>query len=67
MKPSEIREFTDEELLDKEEELERAVFNLRIQYATGQVENTASLGNNRRDLARVKTILKERQLKGPKK
>jgi large subunit ribosomal protein L29 len=67
MKPSEIRELTDEEILEKEEELERAVFNLRIQYATGQVEDTASLRNYRRDLARVKTILKERELKGPKK
>ncbi|MFO8058793.1 MAG: 50S ribosomal protein L29 [bacterium] len=63
MKPSEIREFTDEELLSQEAELERTVFNLRIQYATGQVENTASLKNTRRDLARVKTVLKERKLK----
>lgn len=63
MKPSEIREFTDEELFSQEGELERTVFNLRIQYATGQVDNTASLKNTRRDLARVKTILKERKLK----
>ncbi len=67
MKPSEIREFTDEELIAKEEELTRTVFNLRVQYSTGQLENTASLQNNKKDLARVKTILKERKIRQPGK
>lgn len=64
MKPSEIKEMTDDELLVKERELERAVFNQRVQFATGQLENTARLKLTRRDLARVKTVIRERNLKG---
>lgn len=62
MKPSEIREMTDEELLAKRDELTRAIFNLKIQFATGQAEQTARLKAARRDLARVKTIVGERGL-----
>ncbi len=62
MKPTEIREMTDEELMDKLKDLERAAFNLRIQHATGQLENTARLRMTRRDLARVKTVVRERGL-----
>lgn len=62
MKPSEIRELTDDELLEKEKDLERSVFNFRVQKATGQLESTARLGIVKRDLARVKTIVRERGL-----
>ena len=62
MKPTEIREFTDDELLAKEEELERAAFNLKIQHATGQLDATSRLQITRRNLARVKTIVRERGL-----
>lgn len=64
MKATEIRELTDDELLARETELVHSVFNLKIQFATGQLNNTAGLKKARRDLARVKTILKERNLKG---
>lgn len=67
MNGAEIREMTDEELLAKEDDLRRAVFNLKIQYATGQLEQTAQIRVNRKDLARVKTIIKERGLKRPEK
>jgi large subunit ribosomal protein L29 len=63
MKPTEIREMTDDELLDRQDDLERAVFNLKIQFATGQLDSTSRLKMTRRDLARVKTIIKERGLK----
>jgi large subunit ribosomal protein L29 len=63
MKPTEIRLMTDDELLVRETELERAVFNLKIQKATGQLENTARLAQTRRDLARIKTIIHEKGLK----
>jgi len=63
MKPTEIRLMTDDELLARETELERAVFNLKIQKATGQLENTARFAQTRRDLARVKTIIHEKGLK----
>ena len=63
MKPSEIRDMTDDQLLAKETEMERSLFNLRIQYSTGQLDNPARLKTIRRDLARVKTIIRERNLK----
>ncbi|OGP58211.1 MAG: 50S ribosomal protein L29 [Deltaproteobacteria bacterium RBG_13_61_14] len=63
MKASEIREMTDDELKSQEQELKRALQNLRIQFATGQLTNTAQLKLSKRDLARVKTVLKERGLK----
>ena len=62
MNASEIREMTDEELRSQEQELARALLNLRIQYATGQLTNTAQLKLTKRDLARVKTVLRERRL-----
>jgi large subunit ribosomal protein L29 len=65
MKPTEIRLMTDDELLAREAELERAVFNLKIQKATGQLENTARLAETRRDLARIKTIIREKGLNLP--
>ncbi len=63
MKPTEIREYTDDELIAKEDELERSVFNLKIQHATGQLDTTSRLLLTRRDLARVKTIVRERGLR----
>jgi large subunit ribosomal protein L29 len=62
MRPSEVREMTDDELFEKLDELERALFNMKIQHATGQLDATAGLKLAKRDLARVKTIIKERGL-----
>lgn len=62
MRASELRDLTDEELLQKEEELKRKLFTLRFQIATGQQENTAALKETKKDIARVRTILRERQL-----
>jgi large subunit ribosomal protein L29 len=63
MKAAEIRDMTDDELFNKEKDLARATFNLKIQHATGQLENTSQLRATKRDLARVKTIIKERGIK----
>ena len=63
MKAAEIRDMTDGELFGKEEDLIRATFNLKIQQATGQLENTSQLRATKRDLAKVKTIIKERGIK----
>lgn len=60
MKPAEIRDLTKEELGQKEQELCEELFNLKIQHATGQLENTARIGQVRKDIARVRTILKTR-------
>ena len=57
MKPSEIRELTDAELERSIAEGRRELLNLRIQAKTGQLENSAKIGQARRDLARVLTVL----------
>ncbi|MEJ2364865.1 MAG: 50S ribosomal protein L29 [Deltaproteobacteria bacterium] len=60
MKASEYRDLSVEELAVKERELSEALFNLKFQHATGQLDNTAQLQKTRKDIARVKTILVEK-------
>jgi large subunit ribosomal protein L29 len=62
MKPSELRGMNADELKAKELELARELFNLRFRHSSGQMENTARLRGLRGDLARVKTVLREREL-----
>lgn len=62
MKGKEIRELSDHELDEKVAELKEELFNLRFQLATGQLENKSRLSQVRRDIARVKTVLREREL-----
>ncbi len=66
MKARELRELTDDELLQKEKELSDQLFKLRFQHTLGQVENAMKLRTIRRDLARIKTILNEKE-KGRRK
>ncbi len=61
MKASEFRDLSIEELEVKGKELAEALFNLKFQHATGQLDNTAQLGKTRKDIARVKTILAEKR------
>lgn len=60
MKAKELRDLSIEELKEKETELRQELFNLRFQKATGELSNTSALKKTRRDIARVKTILKEK-------
>ena len=60
MKAQELRDLTEEELHQKEAELKRKLFTLRFQVAMGQQDNTAALKEAKRDIARVKTVLRER-------
>lgn len=62
MKPAELRDLTGEELEQKRQELIEELFNLKIQHATGQLENTARIEHVKRNIARVKTFLRERQM-----
>jgi len=62
MKPAEVRELSLEELEHKEQELREELFNLTIQHATGQLEDTASLVDVRKDIARRRTIQRERTM-----
>ncbi len=59
-----FRDLSVSELLQKDVELRQELFNLRFQHATHQLENTARLKLVRRDIARVKTIIKEKQVQG---
>lgn len=58
----ELNGLTTEKILDREKELKEQLFNLRFQLATGQLENTASLKQVRKDIARVKTVLRQQEL-----
>lgn len=62
MKPSAIREMGAEELAHKQTELQEKLFRLRVQKSVGQLDNTMRLRETRRDIARVKTILKQKQV-----
>ncbi|HWP45938.1 MAG TPA: 50S ribosomal protein L29 [Candidatus Limnocylindrales bacterium] len=66
MKARELRELTDEELKERERDLREELFNLRFQIATNQAENPQIIRNVRRDLARVLTIIRERELAAEK-
>lgn len=59
MKAKELRDLSVDELREKEKDLHQELFNLRFQKATGQLGNTAALGKAKRDLARVKTVLRQ--------
>jgi len=58
MKASEIRDLSVEELEKKSKELDQELFNLRFQLHTGHLENTARISQVRKDVARVKTLLR---------
>jgi len=60
MKAQELRELSVQELVEREKELARELFNLRFQMATGQLSNHTVVGKTKKDIARVKTVLKER-------
>lgn len=62
MKPKELRDQTEEELRMKERDLYDQLFKLRFQAATAQLEKPAMIRNVRRDLARVKTILRQKEI-----
>ena len=62
MKAHELRDLGPEELQQKYQELVEELFNLRFQLATGQIENIGRITAVRRDIARVKTVQRERQL-----
>jgi large subunit ribosomal protein L29 len=62
MKAKEIRDMTDDELKLKLNSLKEELFNLRFQVATGQLDNPMRIKDVRRSIARILTILREREL-----
>ena len=64
MKASDIRELTGDELVARISQLQEEVFRLRFRSATMELENPMLLRNLRRDIARLNTVLRERELAG---
>ena len=61
MRASEIRSLSQTEIHRRLDEAHHELFNLRFQFATGQLKNTARLGEVRREVARLSTVLRERE------
>lgn len=66
MKPAEIRELSDEALAEKLKDCRAELFNLRFQMATSQLDNTARVSAVKRDIARVLTEQRARQIAAEK-
>jgi large subunit ribosomal protein L29 len=62
MKASELRELTIEELTKKKRDSKEELFNLRFQHSTGQLENTSRLAAVKRDVARIETLIRQKEL-----
>lgn len=62
MKAKELRELTTEELLNKIEELKAELYNLRFANATGNLEKPSKIKEDRKTIARIKLIIREREL-----
>jgi len=65
MKAAEVRDMTEDQLKDKLLQLKKEQFNLRFQKASGQLEKTARVNVVRRDIARIKTILRQKGAGAP--
>ncbi len=63
MKAKEIKEMTNDELASKLASLKEELFNLRFRHATGQLENPNVISGVKKDIARVKTVIREREIK----
>ncbi|HET9443660.1 MAG TPA: 50S ribosomal protein L29 [Acidimicrobiales bacterium] len=61
-KVSELREMADAELESRLGETKQELFNLRFQLVTGQLDNSARIGDVRKDVARIETLLREREI-----
>jgi large subunit ribosomal protein L29 len=61
LRASEIRDFTDDEIRERLEQSRQELFNLRFQHATGALENTARMGDVKKQIARLLTLQHERQ------
>ena len=62
MKPGELRNMDDDELERRLAETKQELFNLRFQHVTGQLDNYARLGQLKKDVARMHTVLREREI-----
>ena len=65
MQAQEIRDLTEKERQEKVTDLSQEIFNLKFQLATGKIENPSRLRSLRRDIARIKTIQRETEVRSP--
>jgi large subunit ribosomal protein L29 len=63
MKIKEIRDLSLDELQQKNRELVEELFKLRLRHASGQLDSPATLGRIRRDIARIRTVLVEKEIR----
>jgi large subunit ribosomal protein L29 len=61
MKAKELKELSVDELLSKEKEFRQEAFNLRFKHATGQLDKTHRLSELKKNIARVKTLIREKE------
>ena len=64
MKANEVRKMSGEQLQTKRQDLKKDLFNLRLQHATNQLDNPIRIAQVKKDIARVKPIIREQQLAG---
>ena len=62
MELNKMREMTDAELIAELAKMKKDLFNMRFQHVTGQLENPVKMRETKRDIARVKTIIREKEL-----
>ena len=67
MKTNELRQMTNEELNEKLKSLKIELFNLRFSHATGGLKNAMALNTTKKDIAKIKTILREREISAQSK
>ena len=65
MKADKVREMSDDELRTKERELQEQLFRLRFQKNLGQLDNAIKIRETRRDIARVKTVIRQKKAQAP--
>ncbi len=61
-KTAELRELTDEQLVERAESAKEELFNLRFQLATGQLDNSSSIKKTRHEIARIATVMRQRDI-----
>jgi large subunit ribosomal protein L29 len=64
MKTKEMRDLSVDELKQKERDLVDELFRLKVRHATGQLDSSDMMKNVKRNIARIKTVLKEREIRG---
>ena len=66
MKLEKVREMTETELTTELKKMKNELFNLRFQHVTGQLENPIKMRDVKKDIARVKTVMREKQIEAEK-